>query len=147
MYVGPSSSAELPRLVEEEEWDNAAWARKFLPMLSYCKRTLRIASPCCGLNGPVHALLALRVLCNSTGDYDTNIALHGIMESLCGASAMCGVMSGDVSNVPLEDLDLTTEVVFTGPPCPPFSTIGKTVGQLDRRFHILIVIMLSRIHI
>ena len=60
---------------------------------------------------------------------------------------MCGVMSGDVSNVPLEDLDLTTEVVFTGPPCPPFSTIGKTLGQLDRRCHVFIVIMNWIIHL
>ena len=98
-------------------------------------------SPCCGLNGPGRALLALGILWTSTGDYDINIALHTVMEQLSPGHAFCGKHAGDLTKVPLESLDLETELLIAGPPCPPFSTIGKGLGELDPRSHIFLTVM------
>ena len=44
-----------------------------------------------------------------------------------------GKIEGDICNYRLEQLP-ETDVLVSGPPCPPFSGLGKHDGQQDERF-------------
>lgn len=116
------------------------WAIPLRLLLSASSVPLRLISPCCGINGPAHALIAFALECISVGDYDHNIALYHILKRISSAS-FCGSTLGDITTVAFEHLNCSAHALISGPPCPPFSTIGLTLGSSDTRCNIFITVL------
>ena len=71
----------------------------------------------------------------STGDYEINSHLRPALDTFSESPDQLhvGPRSGDVCAVRLEDLDKSTDGIVSGPPCPPFSSMGKRLCELDSR--------------
>ena len=72
----------------------------------------------------------------SMGDYDTAIQVKASLEFLAGGTSskhFIGRTNGDVLNVDLRSLPKETDAVISGPPCPPFSSIGGRMAEMDSR--------------
>ena len=111
---------------EEQMQDAYRWAEPLRPRIKRAPRPLRVLSPCCGLNGPGRAIDALEVPWASAGDYDVSFFLYKYLSQWIPFSSIgCGRVAGDVLDIPLDHLALDIDALISGPPCPPFSCIGK----------------------
>eukprot|EP00969_Alexandrium_andersonii_P123402 5453588-Alexandrium_andersonii.AAC.1 len=45
----------------------------------------------------------------------------------------CGPVAGNIFRLPLADLVGEVEGLVSGPPCPPWSSIGARLGSADAR--------------
>ena len=74
----------------------------------------------------------------SCGDYDVNldVALPLRVLTRMPETVHLGSRRGDVTSIPLRELDRSCDGLVSGPPCPPFSTIGKRLLQADARAHV-----------
>ena len=123
--------------------EQSSWAAPLKALVADAPRPLRVLSPCCGLSGPTCALRELDLPFQSTGEYDTNVALHRVLQTLVpGGKIHVGEAAGDIHKVPLTSLDLTTDMVLSGPPCPPFSMMGRRMGDADVRSHVFVQVMI-----
>ena len=132
-----------------KQWhEDAAWARAHKNELSALRvrgRALKVISPCVGIDAPQRACRELGVEWESAGDFDTNIALRGVLTSLAGEMENeCGHIHvgqrGNVLHVSKESLSLDADAVVAGLPCPPFSDMGNQLAASDPRasvfFHV-----------
>ena len=119
-----SSSSEIPYFVD------AAWARELKPSLAHAPRPVRIISPCAGLGSQERAARELGMQWVTVGDYDVCAGLRLALEAISSdTSRLFTGRSGNVLEVPLSSLDLSADGLIAGPPCPPFSTIGKRMVE------------------
>lgn len=125
------------------------WAAPFEAFLRDAPHPLKVISPCAGINAPVRALQELGMPWVSAGDYECNPRLKTALSDLVGGDAKvhCGSFSGDILNIPLSDLDLETDALISGPPCPPFSTMGCRLGELDPRSAVFITVAHWALHL
>lgn len=98
-------------------------------------RPLLLASLCIGLDAAGHALQELGVPYITAQAFDTDTSLLPALVALHGEAALrfkLGPASGN-----LLDLDESTmcsvDAVVAGPPCPPFSNLGKRLQKDDPR--------------
>lgn len=113
----------------------AAWADSWRHEVGRCSRPCRVVGPCVGLNAPFRAALEMGFRWESAGEYDMNFALLPALMSL-GADRkllFLGPTAGNVCDVDLSTLDLTADGLVSGPPCPPFSSIGRRLLEDDER--------------
>jgi site-specific DNA-cytosine methylase len=125
-------------------YDSPAWASKGAALLQQTPwdQPVRVASPCAGLNAPDRAARELRCPWESVDIFDINDCLRGALADLHPKAQLhCGRSQGDVTRYPLEDLSQADGLV-SGPPCPPFSTIGKGAGAGDPRAAVFVRVML-----
>lgn len=126
-----------------------AWAAPLRDHLSHCARPVKVLSPCVGVNAPERAAREMGMPWESTGDFDSNIALHSSLHKFSkNASRLhVGPRAGDVTLISLKDLPLDTDGVVSGPPCPPFSSIGARLVDADPRSSVFVSVALWIIHL
>jgi len=114
-----------------------------VPIFSGMRRPVRVLSPCVGLNAPERAAREMKVQWQSVGDWEINPTLRSFLELFTNSPATLhvGRWSGDVSGVQLEQLDLSVDGLVSGPPSPPFSSIGARLGSLGSRSSVCMAIM------
>lgn len=85
----------------------------------------------------------------SVGDWEVNPALLAALLPLCHERSRlhCGPSEGDVLRVALQDLDLSADGLVSGPPCPPYSSIGHRLLELDPRSSVFVAIALWCVHL
>ena len=95
-----------------------------------------LALPCVGIDGACHALRALGVDFHAIHVYDIREHLRRPLADLHGqeraSQFKLGDIEGDILNVNESEWERVDGVV-TGPPCPPWSTIGRRARQADPR--------------
>ena len=133
-------------------FEDPSWAAPFQPYVSRAKRPVRVLAPCVGIDAPQRAAHELRVPWKNVASYDTNVALRPVLERLGDNQAgdpslHIGKMCGDVMRVSLAELDLEVDGLVSGPPCPPFSSMGHRLHELDPRAHIFLTVCAWIIHL
>ena len=125
-----------PTMVDCNDWSRAA------PALPRFKEALRVAIPCCGIDGAGHALQAMNVNFQCCMVYDLEQGYLDHLQNLMPDSTIhVGKKRGDVTAVPLDKLERPIHAVVTGPPCPPWSAAGKRQSQLDSRADAMIYVL------
>ena len=134
-------SAEL-REAPAAVFSNPAWSQDLRLPLSGAPRAVKVLSPCCGLNAPERAARELLFPWESVGDWDFNIALLRTLEKLTANhnSLHIGAIAGNILSVDVHSLDLGTDGIVSGPPCPPFSSLGKRLCELDARSSVFVAV-------
>ena len=58
---------------------------------------------------------------------------HEVLEKLTAnpSRVHCGPRRGNILHVDTQDLDKETDGIVSGPPCPPFSSIGPRLVEQD----------------
>ena len=139
------SSAMIGTLV----FERPDWAASLKDALSQVPRPVRVISPCVGLNAPERAARELQMPWESTGDFEINPAVLPALEAFTEKPQVLhvGRRGGNVCNVALEDLDMSTDGIVSGPPCPPFSAMGKRLCELDNRSSVFVAVCTWIIHL
>lgn len=112
------------------------WA-KHIPCLAELRRLphLRIVHPCAGWDSPPHALHALRIPHTIVGLWEISPQAAKVLTRTHAGldkSAMHLRQDGDVLAVKMSDLPLA-DLLICGPPCPPWSSIGRRRSWRDPR--------------
>lgn len=112
-------------------------------------RPLKIGTPCAGFEAPIFALLELGIEIQHCFSLDVaqhaerfghNLRQAGQERAAQGDTsyrssedyALLGKVEGDLLNIRPEDLP-EIDVLVAGPPCPPWSTMGRREGEDDSR--------------
>lgn len=121
--------------------------RSVLAGLSFRTPPVRVLLPCAGWDAPCQALQALRIPYTVAGAWETDMScapvlrkVHGIKPGRDLPSQFHLGRAGDVTRVPLRSLP-DADALISGPPCPPFSTIGKRGLFSDPRANVLMVVI------
>ena len=125
------------------------WVLDFLPHLANPPRPVKVLSPCVGVNAPERAVRELEFPWESVGDYDINPALRPALAKFTNApdKLLVGRRQGSVLNVDVCDLDPETDGIVSGPPCPPFSSMGKRLVELDARSSVFVAVCTWILHL
>ena len=95
-----------------------------------------LALPCVGIDGACHALSALGIDFHAIHVHDIREHLRRPLAQLHGPGRAShfnlGYIDGDILNVDEKQWERVDGVV-TGPPCPPWSTIGQRARHSDPR--------------
>ena len=135
--VMSSSSGHIERASAYNS--SAAWAAPFRAVFDGAPkptRPLRVLSPCAGLDAPQRAAKEMGLAWESMGDFDTAMHVKASLELLAGGDSSKLFISktrGDVLNVEVCSLPKDTDAVISGHPCPPFSSIGGRMAEMDSR--------------
>ena len=127
-----------PRQAMEFDWDphgfpNPAW-RHLLPAFRGLDRELSLALPCCGIDACSQALRIIGVPFRVAYACDTAPWLAAPLTGLHGSAAdhfHIGVV-GDLRRMEISQWSRVDGIV-SGPPCPPFSAIGRRAEWADSR--------------
>ena len=114
-------------------FEKPQWAAEFAhEFRGRVPRAIKIMHPCAGLNALERAAREMEFPWASSGDFEINAALVDVLRLLTNSPATlhCGPRTGNILNVELKDLDTQTDGLVSGPPCPPFSTIGSRLIDL-----------------
>ena len=106
-------------------------------------KPLRLLLPCAGWDAPSQALRALRVPHQVVGAWDTSYSAAQVLKRLhTGATAQHLHLgkSGDVLDVQMRNLP-DAECLVSGPPCPPFSKMGRGKAWEDPRATVMLRII------
>ena len=138
-----------PLHCEELVHNRPFWVEEFLPQLVDAPRPVKVLSPCVGLNAPERAARELEVPWQTTGDYDVNPDLWKVLRNFTHdiSKLSVGPRAGSVLRVPLADLDLETDGLVSGPPCPPFSSMGKRLIDMDPRASVFATVACWILHL
>jgi len=60
---------------------------------------------------------------------------------------LVGRRQGSVLNVDVRDLDPETDGIVSGPPCPPFGSMGKRLVELDARSSVFVAVCMRILHL
>ena len=110
-----------------------------LPPLPTLARRLKVAIPCCGIDGCGHALSEMGVSADMTNVYDVIGGYTKVLEKHMREAGQniiklnLGPIHGDLTKVNADDLDVPVDILCSGPPCPPWSTTGKRHSRNDIR--------------
>ena len=112
------------------------WAALF-PKPPSLPRPLRIALPCCGIDGCGTALRALGVDFHACNVFDIEGRYADFLKSHFDppADGFHIGADGDVTTFSVGDLSVhgPVDLLISGPPCPPWSSCGKRGGTDDTR--------------
>ena len=138
-----------PLDVHTATYEATQWAEPFSKFLRLSGRPCRVVSPCAGVNSPERAAREMQMPWVSVGDYEKYIGLKPALLYLTQDenSVHVGRARGDVLGVPLCDLPLDADGLVSGPPCPPFSTIGARLLDLDARSDVFLAIAKWILHL
>ena len=138
-----------PLHADTDVYHEPHWSDQFRHLLSQAQRPVKVISPCAGLNAPERAAREMQMPWQSLGDYEINEDLATTLERLSQdkSSLHVGRVRGDVLQVSIDSLSLEADGLISGPPCPPFSTIGKRLIDLDCRSAVFLTICAWIIHL
>ena len=94
------------------------------------------------MNGLGRALDALEVAWTSDGEYDKSFFLYKYLSHWIPLSSIYCGRCGDVRSLPLNELPLGVDGLVSGPPCPPWSCIGKKLSEPDARSDVFLTVMM-----
>ena len=136
-------------MTDENVFEDPPWTVPFRGLFDHAPRAVRILSPCVGLDAPKRAAKELKVKWESTGDFEINPKLEPALRKLGAPEEVLhiGPRFGNVCHVDIQDLDRRTDGIVSGPPCPPFSSIGKRLGDLDARASVFVAVCLWILHL
>lgn len=122
-------------------FDNPPYVRGAFPEDIQWPRQIRVCSPCVGLDAPRRAGLELGVPWLSTDVSDLRRDLRVPLSRLPGhhGKLHLGPAAGDVTARELSSLK-DADGLISGPPCPPYSTIGARGFCTDARSNVLEVV-------
>ena len=134
----------MPRQPHEEwDWDphgfpHPCWTH-LLQSFPRVRQEVTLALPCMGLDACCCSLAKLGVPFRVEYGYDTEIGLLGPITDLHGPDAT-GIHLGPCGDILAADISLWNRVdgVVSGPPCPPWSTIGLQCGWSDVRAQVFL---------
>ena len=117
------------------------YARGAFPEGTEWSRQLRVCSPCVGLDAPRRAGLEIGVTWIGTDVCDLRRDVRVALERLPGTDGnmMLGEIAGDVSLRDTSSMQ-DAEALVSGPPCPPYSSIGSLGLGQDARSCILDIV-------
>ena len=129
----------MPRQPHEEwDWDpygfpHPCWTH-LLQSFPHVSRQITVALPCMGLDACSHSLAELGIPFHVEYGFDTHMGLLGPITDLHGPDAT-GIHLGHCGDILAADISRWHRVdgVVSGPPCPPWSTIGLQHGWSDVR--------------
>ena len=128
-------------------FEDADWARDMKRFFVGLRRPVRILHPCAGLNAPERAARELGVGWLTVGDYEKSAKLGTALATISSDSSMLHIgRAGDVLQVRLADLDLSADGIISGPPCPPWSSMGKRLREMDSRSCVFLTVCAWIIH-
>lgn len=121
-----------------------AW-KTHLEHLALPKRRLRIALPCCGVSACCAAFAESAFEgCNIFDLFnDYEVLLRHMFP---GKTLHLGRIGGDLLLKSLESLELPIDGIIAGPPCPPWSGMGKRKGVHDVRADVFTRVLRWTIH-
>lgn len=131
VFVPPPLDAHGP------VFEAPSWAKMGRHLLDGFPREIRVCSPCVGLNAPERAAMELRVPWKSVDVYDVWCALRPALTKLGNTDLNLGPRRGNVMMVDINTLQ-ACDAIVSGPPCPPFSTIGKRLTDRDVRCSVFV---------
>ena len=119
-------------------YDRPSYAHEAFPEGTSWPRPLLACSPCVGLDTPKRAALELGIPWKSTNMMDLRRDLRGCLSRLHGGSCQAGLgpISGNVMQVNMANLT-DADCLVSGPPCPPYSSMGLRGRGLDPRSDVL----------
>ena len=101
-----------------------------------------VSCPCVGLNSQARAarLLGTELVC--VQQYDIRGEFGSVLQRITGSldEVFVGKTVGDITKVPIENIERQVDGLIAGPPCPPYSVIGKKLGSQDIRCEVLVVV-------
>ena len=118
-----------------EDFPSPLW----LPLVEHLLplgRPLAVISPCLGLDAAGHALRGLGARWVTIAGCDTDESLWAPLEWLYGPGlAGHRISLGGAGNILHQDISAwpVADLIVSGPPCPPWSTIGVARGRGDHR--------------
>ena len=85
----------------------------------------------------------------SCGDYEIEGSLGATLRYLARDVSMVhvGPRAGNILEVHLADLDLEADGVISGPPCPPFSSFGRRLVEIDPRSSVFLQVAQWIVHL
>ena len=92
------------------------------------KKPLRVAMPCCGLDGFGWSLRDMNIKVEGVNVCDIEDRYVKYLKAIFGDSCKVGKSEGDVLQMPAQDLKLPVHMLGAGPPCPGWSIIGTGEG-------------------
>ena len=108
---------------------------------------LRVILPCAGWDAPCQALQAMQIPHVVVGAWETNEDCRPVLKKVHGIKPSANLPSqfhigrtGDVTRVQLDSLP-DADLLVSGPPCPPFSRIGKGGLFSDPRSDVLMKVL------
>jgi hypothetical protein len=116
--------------------DWASYVTRVLPQLS---RRLRIAIPCCGIDGCGFALQSIGWEADFVNIYDLEenyrehlmVHLEDMGMQIEAIILNLGKIAGDLLGKAMGTLQLPVDFLIAGPPCPPWAGQGKKKGAKD----------------
>ena len=120
---------------EVDDFPSPLW----LPLVEHLlplERPLAVISPCLGLDAAGHALQGLGARWVTIAGCDSDESLWHPLEWLYGPGlAGHHIRLGAAGNILLHDINSwpVADLIISGPPCPPWSTIGVARGRGDHR--------------
>ena len=122
------------------------WLNELSAQIPECHQPIHMASPCVGLDAGYRASLAVGMPYKPLCVYDKELGLWDGLKNLypfdvkdADADVHIGILSGDVTRYDLDtmfsfqDGGKKIDALFSGPPCPPVSSIGKRAIEQDSR--------------
>ena len=111
---------------------------------------LRVGLPCCGIDGFGTSLGELGIKYTVEWAFDTNNKLQEHLLRYHGSlrNFFLGPVIGDITQVNISQLP-SVQAILSGPPCPPWSSLGRRAGALDPRaavFDHVVQMILEQIH-
>ena len=109
---------------------------------------LRVLLPCAGWDAPSQALQAMRIPHVVAGAWEIDEACRPVLKKVHGIKPHAdlpsqfhlGRCAGDVTRVQVSSLP-DADLLVSGPPCPPFSTIGQGKHFSDSRADVFLAIL------
>ena len=111
-------------------------------------RPLRVALPCCGIDGCGRALEQLQVPFSACNVYDLQsgylsyLTQHFSELGMTGSVPNLGQLAGDLLRIPIPKLDVPVDILCAGPPCPPWAGQGCRRSTADPRAQVFFKIMM-----
>ncbi|MCP4242075.1 MAG: DNA cytosine methyltransferase, partial [bacterium] len=103
----------------------------------FSQRPLRVSLPCAGMDAPGQALRLMGINYELVGAWEVDVGIGQILEKLYAArvdrcNVHVGPESGDILRVVAGTVP-PADALFSGPPCPPWSAIGRRGARDDVR--------------
>lgn len=117
------TKGDLKGVPEPPDWRLHLEEGTRLPKL---QRPLNVSCPCIGMGNAGRALAMMGVKYNLVNSCDLLPYLEGPLKQLEGSTEGVALgEEGDIMSMDVGKLDVPTDMLVAGPPCPPFASNGK----------------------